>query len=457
MVPVLATTAIAYYALDSAFHVKDQVLELLGRDANLTDRAGLWELVRSLEVNPLIGAGFMSFWSGDRMQTIWDALGGGINQAHNGYLEQYLNLGYIGVGFIIAIIASALLNVRTHLKTDPSAAVLRLCFISVAILYNYTEASFYGINNMWVLLLIASIDVKGEPSGLREKPPAAHPAAGRLRHAVALAAAVAHMRRRLRRRLRRAAGTTWSYGRILGQRVAARDRGDPIDKPTQGTRMSVSVETCKELQDLVDRFRSHSPGPPAAASAQLVKELRNAIAEGQYEEAAAALRQATSPALDYTTAQSFCQIRKKLRHKVKLPQTIRLAIVGGFTTKQIASLVDLCLFSAGVDAEVYESDFGVFRQEIFDPASPLYAFQPEVVWLAVNRRDIGRKPSVAGDVAALEQLVSAEQTDWTNLWTTLQRHARCQIVQNDFVLPPWRSLRQSRDDATGSMGVTSPA
>jgi len=158
IVAVLATTAIAYYALDSTFHLKDQILGMLGRDANLTDRAGLWELVRSLEVNPIIGAGFMSFWSGQRMETIWNALGEGINQAHNGYLEQYLNLGYVGVGFIVAIIASALLNIRGHLKTDSSAALLRLCFLSVAILYNYTEASFYGINNMWVLLLLGCLD-----------------------------------------------------------------------------------------------------------------------------------------------------------------------------------------------------------------------------------------------------------------------------------------------------------
>lgn len=160
MIPVLATIGIVYYGLDSIFHIKDQILELLGRDASLTDRTGLWELVRSLEANPIIGAGFMSFWTGDRMETIWNALGAGINQAHNGYLEQYLNLGYVGVGFIVAIIASALLNVHTHLKRDASAGLLRLCFVIVAILYNYTEASFYGINNMWVMLLLGSLDTE---------------------------------------------------------------------------------------------------------------------------------------------------------------------------------------------------------------------------------------------------------------------------------------------------------
>jgi hypothetical protein len=44
------------------------------------------------------------------------------------------------------------------LKTKPADAMLRFCFVVIAILYNYTEASFYGINNMWVMLLLGSLD-----------------------------------------------------------------------------------------------------------------------------------------------------------------------------------------------------------------------------------------------------------------------------------------------------------
>jgi O-antigen ligase len=107
----------------------------------------------------MVGTGFMSFWAGDRMATVWKALGSGVNQAHNGYLEQYLNLGYIGVAFIIGIALSSLFVVVKQLKSDYSVGVLRLCVLTTAMLYNYTEASFYGINLMWVLFLAASIDV----------------------------------------------------------------------------------------------------------------------------------------------------------------------------------------------------------------------------------------------------------------------------------------------------------
>jgi O-antigen ligase len=161
LIPIIVTAAVLFMVIEPTFHVKDQILAMLGRDPSLTSRVDLWDVVNKQASNPLLGAGFMSFWAGDRMVAIWAALGPGINQAHNGYLEQYVNLGYVGVFFIVAIMAAALFNIRRHLETDPAAALLRVSFLVAAALYNYTEASFYGINNMWVLLLIASIDVQG--------------------------------------------------------------------------------------------------------------------------------------------------------------------------------------------------------------------------------------------------------------------------------------------------------
>jgi exopolysaccharide production protein ExoQ len=148
-----------YISADAMFDLQTHILTWLGRDATLTNRTEVWKVVRELQTNSLLGAGFMSFWSGDRMVAVWSVFGPGVNQAHNGYLEQYLNLGYVGVIFIIAIAAAALFKVRTHLKHDYAPGLLRFCFITAALLYNYTEASFYGINLMWVMLLVASVEV----------------------------------------------------------------------------------------------------------------------------------------------------------------------------------------------------------------------------------------------------------------------------------------------------------
>jgi len=159
IVGVLFFSALAIWFLNDVLHVKELVLSFLGRNPTLTNRTEVWETLEAFAVNPVVGTGFMSFWSGERLDHVWRLLGAGINQAHNGYIEQYLNLGYVGVAFIIVIMVSGLLSTRKHLIIDPAAGMLRLCFIVSAALYNFTEASFYGMSDMWILLLLGCLEV----------------------------------------------------------------------------------------------------------------------------------------------------------------------------------------------------------------------------------------------------------------------------------------------------------
>jgi exopolysaccharide production protein ExoQ len=167
---ILLCSVLTLWLIDTLLPLKELVLGILGRRPNLTDRTDIWAILLTLEANPVVGVGFMSFWTGERLEQAWQLLGLRINQAHNGYLEQYLNLGYIGVAFIAAIMLSGLFKVRRHLWIDPAAGMLRLCLISVAVLYNYTEAAFYGLNNMWLLLLLACLEVPRQRQAVSKRP-----------------------------------------------------------------------------------------------------------------------------------------------------------------------------------------------------------------------------------------------------------------------------------------------
>jgi O-antigen ligase len=83
-----------------------------------------------------------------------------VAQAHNGYLELYLNVGAIGLLLVLGTMASGLLKARRYLSVDYPAGVLRLCFILVVALYNWTEATFSGVSNMWVLFLLGVLEVR---------------------------------------------------------------------------------------------------------------------------------------------------------------------------------------------------------------------------------------------------------------------------------------------------------
>jgi exopolysaccharide production protein ExoQ len=166
LVGALVCISLAVIVGDTLFSLRGEFFALLGRNSTLTNRTNIWETVSGIETNALIGVGFMSFWSGDRLNQLAVSLGpnGLVNQAHNGYLEQYLNLGYVGVTFIAGIAFLGLLDITRVLRTKYAIGVLRLCLLTSALLYNYTEASFYGINNMWVMFLAASIHLPGTVS-----------------------------------------------------------------------------------------------------------------------------------------------------------------------------------------------------------------------------------------------------------------------------------------------------
>ena len=64
----------------------------------------------ALHTNPLLGTGYESFWLGSRLQFVWDATEQGILQAHNGYLEIYINLGWVGVILLGGLIVTGYRN-----------------------------------------------------------------------------------------------------------------------------------------------------------------------------------------------------------------------------------------------------------------------------------------------------------------------------------------------------------
>ena len=167
---ILLCSVLTIWLINTLLPLKELVLSILGRRPDLTDRTDIWATLLKLEENPIVGVGFMSFWTGARLEQAWDLLGLRINQAHNGYIEQYLNLGFIGVAFIAVMLLTGLLRVHRHLRIDPPAGMLRLCLISVAAIYNYTEAAFYGLNNMWILLLLACLEVPRQRQAASRSP-----------------------------------------------------------------------------------------------------------------------------------------------------------------------------------------------------------------------------------------------------------------------------------------------
>jgi exopolysaccharide production protein ExoQ len=153
----------------------------VGRKANLTGRTSIWAGVIPLCPNPVIGAGFESFWLNSSVHTkLWEEMPGlPLNESHDGYIEAYVELGWVGVCLIALIVFEGYRRSVAAFRRDPVWGGLLIAYILSATVYNVTEAGFRMMNPMWIFLLLAVVGSGGVVSGAL--PEAAKPKRGTAR------------------------------------------------------------------------------------------------------------------------------------------------------------------------------------------------------------------------------------------------------------------------------------
>jgi O-antigen ligase len=136
---------VTYILLEFAFQIdlQSEIAAMVGRDPTLTGRTHIWEVVLSVSNNPLLGTGYETFWVGPRLIEVWSQAGM-VNQAHNGYLELYLNLGLIGLFLLSGLLISSYKAICAKLNSPASLGSFALALWTILLFYNITEAAFRG-------------------------------------------------------------------------------------------------------------------------------------------------------------------------------------------------------------------------------------------------------------------------------------------------------------------------
>ena len=139
------------------------MLETIGRDPTLTGRTEIWHEVIGMTPSGLFGAGFESFWLGTRLEKIWSLHWWHPNEAHNGYIETYLNLGWIGVMLLATVLVTGYQNAVAAYRRDPATGKVRLAYFVIGVVFNFTEAAFKTLSSIWIMFLLAVIAVPKAP------------------------------------------------------------------------------------------------------------------------------------------------------------------------------------------------------------------------------------------------------------------------------------------------------
>jgi O-antigen ligase len=90
---------------------------------------------------------------------------GRLNEAHNGYLEVYLELGLIGDGLLAIFLIISYRQACRRLASDRALAIFGMAAWMMIVFYNMSEAAFEG-GLLFMMLLLGTIVV---PARLRAK------------------------------------------------------------------------------------------------------------------------------------------------------------------------------------------------------------------------------------------------------------------------------------------------
>ena len=137
------------------------LLEFLGRDATLTGRVPLWQLVdEAIGRHLLLGVGYQAFWTEANPEAwhIWGVIRWGAPHSHNGYREILLNFGIVGfAAFVLMIVRALRQGAALYCAPREDGWLWLNVLVGMFLLMNLTESLFLVQNEFLFVLFSTAI------------------------------------------------------------------------------------------------------------------------------------------------------------------------------------------------------------------------------------------------------------------------------------------------------------
>jgi len=146
-------------------HNMDIIFNILGRDTTLTGRTFLWQAVLGMiHKRPWLGYGYNAFWLGEEglSNSIWQSIHWRPDNAHNGYLDLWLQLGLLGVVFFAVSFITNLFKAITLVRRENGwVAMFPLLFLTCMLIHNITESTILFRNQIfWILYVLITVQLR---------------------------------------------------------------------------------------------------------------------------------------------------------------------------------------------------------------------------------------------------------------------------------------------------------
>lgn len=128
----------------------------LGRERDLTGRVDIWADVFAITPRwTFLGTGYGGFWGHPYS---FDVIGQ--KSGHSGYLDVYVELGFVGVLFLLIFFVKFVREMTNFAMKNFDWGILGICFLFLSVVYNYTESDFLNTSSLlWTFFLIMTISL----------------------------------------------------------------------------------------------------------------------------------------------------------------------------------------------------------------------------------------------------------------------------------------------------------
>jgi len=145
----------------------ESVLAFFGEDVTLTGRAEFWPIIfTKIQEQPLFGYGYETFWyngiNGPSADIAYATMSGFVpTHAHNGFLQLWLHLGFVGVLlFVVGLWTTILRSIAFFRARRSFEAMFPLLYCTLIIMFNLSESAILEYNQLtWVTYVAIALSV----------------------------------------------------------------------------------------------------------------------------------------------------------------------------------------------------------------------------------------------------------------------------------------------------------
>ena len=133
------------------------------------------------------------------------------------------------------------------------------------------------------------------------------------------------------------------------------------------------------------------------------------------------------------------KLKEELLKQTNLVQT-RIAILGGSTTSEVKSMLELFLLAHGIQPTFYESEYNRYSEDVMFENPDLWSFKPNIAFIHTTWRNVAAFPEILESDAEVDNRLRSEITRFERLWQKIHQDLGALIIQNNFDLPRLRPL-----------------